>query len=392
MDRPDLRRAVVQRHVGAAAADVRRVRLELHEQPVHVPGRHVPERQQQVAVTARLPDRARLDRVLLGAFVPAGGELQRGALEIAVRGEREPRLPEQAAAQVGRGIQLERGRGRPEPDPTRPLSEDVGKAEHEEQREGAEERPAQGPVVGDRLQVPVLLEDDRLWDVRHRAGIPCLPEMQHAPPTRSALTGDYMVTYYDRRGRRPRVQGPRRPDATASPRPALRARRPHAHRARVGAGDDALRGHEAPACSRRRRARGHAAAGPGEAALPQPGPDPSRPRPLDRQVHGAPRLGARGSQERTGGDCMTTMTAQTTQVYSIFIKATPEQIWDAITKPEFSHKYFYGSYVTVTPEAYRGLDGEGGDLVIGTVLEYEPPARLVHSWSAMYDAEVAGED
>ncbi len=89
---------------------------------------------------------------------------------------------------------------------------------------------------------------------------------------------------------------------------------------------------------------------------------------------------------------MTTMTAQTTQVYSIFIKATPEQIWDAITKPEFSHKYFYGSYVTVTPEAYRGLDGEGGDLVIGTVLEYEPPARLVHSWSAMYDPEVAGED
>src|SRR5581483_8758864 len=210
--------------------------------------------------------------------------------------------------------------------------------------------------------------------------------------TRSALTGDYMVTYYDRRGRRPGVQGPRRPDATSSPRPALRARRPHAHRARVGAGDDALRGHEAPACSRRRRARGHAAAGPGEAALPQPGPDPSRPRPLDRQVHGAPRLGARGSQERTGVDCMTTMTAQTTQVYSIFIKATPEQIWDAITKPEFSHKYFYGSYVTVTPEAYRGLDGEGGDLVIGTVLEYEPPARLVHSWSAMYDAEVAGED
>ena len=45
---------------------------------------------------------------------------------------------------------------------------------------------------------------------------------------------------------------------------------------------------------------------------------------------------------------MTTLTAQTTQVYSVFIKATPEQIWDAITKPEFTHKYFFGSHVTVT--------------------------------------------
>ena len=88
---------------------------------------------------------------------------------------------------------------------------------------------------------------------------------------------------------------------------------------------------------------------------------------------------------------MTTMTGQTTQVYSVFIKATPEQIWDAITKPEFSHKYFYGSHVTVTPETYRSLDGEGGDLVTGTVLEYEPPHRLVHAWQALYDPDTAGE-
>ena len=89
---------------------------------------------------------------------------------------------------------------------------------------------------------------------------------------------------------------------------------------------------------------------------------------------------------------MSTMAAQATQVYSLFIKATPEQIWDAITKPEFSHKYFYGSHVTVTPEAYRSLDGDGGDLVVGTVLEYEPPARLVHSWRALYDPETAVEE
>jgi uncharacterized protein YndB with AHSA1/START domain len=89
---------------------------------------------------------------------------------------------------------------------------------------------------------------------------------------------------------------------------------------------------------------------------------------------------------------MTTMTAQTTQVYSVFIKATPEQIWDAITNPEFTPKYFYGSLVTVTPETYRGLDAAGADLVTGTVFEYEPPTRLVHGWRALYDPETAVED
>jgi uncharacterized protein YndB with AHSA1/START domain len=88
---------------------------------------------------------------------------------------------------------------------------------------------------------------------------------------------------------------------------------------------------------------------------------------------------------------MTTMTALATQVYQVFIKAAPEQIWDAITKPEFTQKYFYGSRVTVTPEAYTGRDGDGNDLVIGAVSEFEPPRRLVHEWRSLYDPEMALE-
>jgi uncharacterized protein YndB with AHSA1/START domain len=60
---------------------------------------------------------------------------------------------------------------------------------------------------------------------------------------------------------------------------------------------------------------------------------------------------------------MTTMTAQTVQVYQVFIKASPEQIWEAITTPEFTQRYFFGSHVTVTPDEYRGLNAEGGELV-----------------------------
>jgi len=37
-----------------------------------------------------------------------------------------------------------------------------------------------------------------------------------------------------------------------------------------------------------------------------------------------------------------TETNVTTQVYRVYIKATPEAIWDAITQPEWTEKYGYG--------------------------------------------------
>ena len=42
---------------------------------------------------------------------------------------------------------------------------------------------------------------------------------------------------------------------------------------------------------------------------------------------------------------MTTMTQTNLalQVYQVFIKATPEQIWDAITKSEFTTRYSTGA-------------------------------------------------
>ena len=88
---------------------------------------------------------------------------------------------------------------------------------------------------------------------------------------------------------------------------------------------------------------------------------------------------------------MTTMTAQTTQVYSVFIRATPEQIWEAITKPEFTERYFHGARIDVRDG--RRYSSLGEDLVWDEpVLEEDPPRRLVHSWVSKYDPEMAEED
>ena len=38
-----------------------------------------------------------------------------------------------------------------------------------------------------------------------------------------------------------------------------------------------------------------------------------------------------------------TVPSATTQVYQVFIRAMPEQIWEAITNPDFTEKYFHGA-------------------------------------------------
>jgi uncharacterized protein YndB with AHSA1/START domain len=90
---------------------------------------------------------------------------------------------------------------------------------------------------------------------------------------------------------------------------------------------------------------------------------------------------------------MTTMTEQAlaTQVYQVFIKATPERIWEAITNPEFTIKYFHGARVENTPERHLGLGPEGQVWGDAPTLEWDPPRRLVHGWKSLYDEEMGAE-
>jgi uncharacterized protein YndB with AHSA1/START domain len=87
----------------------------------------------------------------------------------------------------------------------------------------------------------------------------------------------------------------------------------------------------------------------------------------------------------------TTTTAQATQVYQIFIKATPERIWEAITTPEFTRQFFYGAEHTVSEDRIVSHGPDGDVWADEEVFDYDPPRRLSHGWRSLYDPELAPE-
>src|SRR5262245_61075701 len=87
---------------------------------------------------------------------------------------------------------------------------------------------------------------------------------------------------------------------------------------------------------------------------------------------------------------------RTTQIYRLFIKATPQRIWDAITTPESIQRYFFGTRLdqplTVVGSRVKAYAPDGQELWTNNeVLESTPPHRLVHTWRSLYDAALAAE-
>ena len=93
---------------------------------------------------------------------------------------------------------------------------------------------------------------------------------------------------------------------------------------------------------------------------------------------------------------MSPMTLETTHVSSVYIRATPQAVWDAITTPEWTNRYGYGGYVEF--DGFNPGDGfrvhaseeflEAGapDIVVdGEVVEADPPRLLVQSWRMCMD-------
>jgi uncharacterized protein YndB with AHSA1/START domain len=91
----------------------------------------------------------------------------------------------------------------------------------------------------------------------------------------------------------------------------------------------------------------------------------------------------------------------TTQVFRVFIKATPQAIWDAITTPEWSERYGYASRVEYDlkpggvykafPNEPMKSHGAPDVIIVGEVIEADPPRKLVQTWHPVWEPTIAAE-
>ncbi len=83
-----------------------------------------------------------------------------------------------------------------------------------------------------------------------------------------------------------------------------------------------------------------------------------------------------------------------TFVYVTYIRTTPEKLWDALTKPEFTRLYWGGvwhdsDFQPDSPWRLMFADGRVGDS--GEVLEADPPHRLALKWRNEFRPELKAE-
>lgn len=91
----------------------------------------------------------------------------------------------------------------------------------------------------------------------------------------------------------------------------------------------------------------------------------------------------------------------------MYIKATPQAVWEAITRPEWTERYGYrtrseydlrpgGAFASFTSEAMKREGAARGftvpDLAVdGEVIEAAPPRLLVTTWRMLMDPGIAAE-
>lgn len=91
----------------------------------------------------------------------------------------------------------------------------------------------------------------------------------------------------------------------------------------------------------------------------------------------------------------TIMTAASPRhVWEMFIRATPEHIWSILTDDEKTPLWQHFNMTSTTEWTVGGtitFSVGGRTMIVGKLLELDPPHRLVHSFSAQWSADVAGD-
>jgi uncharacterized protein YndB with AHSA1/START domain len=96
------------------------------------------------------------------------------------------------------------------------------------------------------------------------------------------------------------------------------------------------------------------------------------------------------------GDLKRTLENETMEkVFEIYIKTSPERLWEAITNSELRRKYSFG--VGIKTDWQTGSRYEGASplsptpIIEGEILDIDPPRRLVQSFNALWSDDVKSE-
>jgi uncharacterized protein YndB with AHSA1/START domain len=81
-------------------------------------------------------------------------------------------------------------------------------------------------------------------------------------------------------------------------------------------------------------------------------------------------------------------------IYVTFIRSTPAKVWEALTDPQFTRQYWFGtsaesSWKKGSPWKLVGADGRVTDT--GEILEIDPPRRMVIRWQNEWKPELKAE-
>ncbi len=83
------------------------------------------------------------------------------------------------------------------------------------------------------------------------------------------------------------------------------------------------------------------------------------------------------------------------KVFEIYVKTTPERLWQAIVDPELRAKYNFGVGVRsdwTAGSRYESVHPRAGmAIAAGENLEVDPPRKLVQSFEALWDEDVKAE-
>ena len=78
-------------------------------------------------------------------------------------------------------------------------------------------------------------------------------------------------------------------------------------------------------------------------------------------------------------------------VYVIYIAATPDKVWQALTSAEFSRQYSIGFAVEMEPKsggAFKMLAPDRSLHIDGNVIAHDPPHKLIVTWNVNWPGVV----